>query len=1312
MKPINLKSSARLAGALLLGLAAAMTVRADYPSTILSQGPVGYWRLNDSGTVLPQPPAANIGSLGAAGNGTYVEAVRGVVGIPGASGNTAINLPFLVDGNRVRVPYSAQWSPSGSFSVELWEKPAQTNALACAAACVDFTVSTARNGWLLYQGDPTLATGGGWVFRQYGGASATSVTTAAAAVAIDTNAWYHIVGVFNGTTAFLYINGTLAASNTFTGPIHPNANTAIPLTFGARADGSAGYFSSTASFDEPAFYNTALSAARVLAHYQAGSNPLTANYSSVILADSPIGYWRLNEGADVTTPNLGSKGAVANASYIYNAQPGQPGPVSPTYPGFDPANKAPLFDGNSGSVSIPALNVNTNTVTITCWVKPTGSQIADSGIVFSRQGTTTSGLKMANYLGTEIAYDWNNSAETVPTFLNLAAGQWNFVALVVDPAKATVSVHDGSSFQTFTNFNQNLNQAFEGKTLIGQYSGATSNSVFNGSIDEVAIFNRALTLGEVYSEYGAALGNLPPLVLGDPQAPAGTVYVTDPLNLVVVAGGTPSLGYQWRKNTAPILGATNTSYSIGSLVVGDSGSYDCVITNFYGTATSQPASITVTPLSAPIINQNPVGRTNYAGGSIFLNVTTSGGAMHYFWLKNGTNIPGATASAFTITSAVGGDSGNYSVIVSNSIGTATSTTAAVSIIVPSAGSFAAAIVTDAPEAWWRLDEAPGSSVMADAMGRHDGTYNGVTLGVPGAIVTGGTNFAATFPGTGGNQGYADVPYSPALNTDTYSVEAWVKTADGVANQTPVSSESVNSSSPPYQGRGYRFDASSFNDGLWYSAFGLNDQYVSYVVKMGPVHPNQWSHLVMTYSPTTGQVFYNNGVRFPTSGGYANFVRNTTAHFLIGACLPNYGGLEEYWNGQVDEVAVYKTALTQAQVVAHYQAALYGTSTAPVFTLQPKSQVVQVGSTVTFTAKAEGTTPITVQWLKNGSPIVGQTNSTLTLANVYYTNGGSYQLGAANPVGTNSSTAAILTVEPANPAFANLTNGLVLHLKFDGDLVDATGRGNNGTAVGAPTFVAGKIGGSALHYSTAVSAPSGHGGTVTSSNFVTLGVRPDLQFGATTNFSVAYWVRLPAGYVGGDLPFFCNDAGSLGNTGYTFAPGYTNGTWAYSLNGLREGSFTAINDGQWHSLVHTFDRQGIATTYIDGADDDESFIANNQTLDTGLPTNIGQDNTGGYNEAGSADIDDIGVWTRVLSGYEALSIYSVGQTYGKSFDSYGPVTITLNHLANGNIEVIWLGGTLQSAPTLNGPWTAVGGASAPYFQFTPAGAGNVFYRVKL
>jgi hypothetical protein len=250
--------------------------------------------------------------------------------------------------------------------------------------------------------------------------------------------------------------------------------------------------------------------------------------------------------------------------------------------------------------------------------------------------------------------------------------------------------------------------------------------------------------------------------------------------------------------------------------------------------------------------------------------------------------------------------------------------------------------------------------------------------------------------------------------------------------------------------------------------------------------------------------------------------------------------------------------------------------------------------------------------------------------------------------------------------------LVLHLPFDNNLTDATGRGNNGTAihltagssnVSSATFVSGVLG-SGLHYASSF-------GATTNTDYVTLGVRPDLQFGSSVNFSVAYWIRLPAGYAGGDLPFFCDAVNSTFNGGFVFAPTYgslgtqgsgsTDGGWAVSVlnvanpaNGFAAyGDAGSINDGAWHHLVHTFDRaNGVAVTYLDGNaanyTPEAGSIATAGNIDTGRAAVIGQDPTGQYQETGSGDIDDLGVWRRSLTALEAASIYMAAVSNHLSF----------------------------------------------------------------
>src|SRR6185503_6100296 len=120
-------------------------------------------------------------------------------------------------------------------------------------------------------------------------------------------------------------------------------------------------------------------------------------------------------------------------------------------------------------------------------------------------------------------------------------------------------------------------QPFNGSTFIGGLA-----SRFNGTIDEVALFNRSLSIGEAYTEYATAVGGLGPQIFADPTAPANPLLGGDTLKLVVDAGGTPNLTYQWRKDSNPIGGATGSSYSIASLAPGDSGTYDVVINNSFG----------------------------------------------------------------------------------------------------------------------------------------------------------------------------------------------------------------------------------------------------------------------------------------------------------------------------------------------------------------------------------------------------------------------------------------------------------------------------------------------------------------------------------------------------------------------------------------------------------------------------------------------------------------------------------------------------------------------------------------------------------
>ena len=147
----------------------------------------------------------------------------------------------------------------------------------------------------------------------------------------------------------------------------------------------------------------------------------------------------------------------------------------------------------------------------------------------------------------------------------------------------------------------------------------------------------------------------------------------------VTASGT-GLSYQWRKNGNPISNATSASYTIPSVSGADAGQYDAIVSGACGTLSSNPATLTVrTPIT---ITSQPGPRATCLGTSTTFEVGATGDITGYQWRKNGTTIPGATASTLTLSNLTPDASGSYDVVVIGACGNATS--AAATLTVPTA----------------------------------------------------------------------------------------------------------------------------------------------------------------------------------------------------------------------------------------------------------------------------------------------------------------------------------------------------------------------------------------------------------------------------------------------------------------------------------------------------------------------------------------------------------------------------------------------------------------------------------------------------
>jgi hypothetical protein len=159
-----------------------------------------------------------------------------------------------------------------------------------------------------------------------------------------------------------------------------------------------------------------------------------------------------------------------------------------------------------------------------------------------------------------------------------------------------------------------------------------------------------------------------------------TVAVNASVSFTVVASGSPPLSYQWQRANTNLPGANSATLTILSAQLADAAAYRVIVTNEAGAVTSQEAILVV--LAPPTIGAQPQNQTAIAGNNVQFNVTASGTApLHYQWRFNGVDLNGQTDPQLTF-SVQPGSAGGYSVVVSNAVGSVTSSVAILTIVVP------------------------------------------------------------------------------------------------------------------------------------------------------------------------------------------------------------------------------------------------------------------------------------------------------------------------------------------------------------------------------------------------------------------------------------------------------------------------------------------------------------------------------------------------------------------------------------------------------------------------------------------------------
>ena len=497
--------------------------------------------------------------------------------------------------------------------------------------------------------------------------------------------------------------------------------TQIDLAWTAATDGVAvtGYWveqcqgagcSSFAQIATPTatgFNNTGLSAGtsysyRVRATDAAGN--LSA-YSSVATSSTPLGLaaaYAFNEGAGTTvadTSGNNNTGTLSGATWTAAGQ----------------FSNALGFNGSSASVDLgnPATLQLTGSVTISAWIKAAAFADADAAIVSKRTGSTNQGFELDTTVDTgprAIGFKLTDASGALMSRIGattLQVNQWYYVSGVYDAGAQTLDVYlngvldNGALTGTVTATQQNspLNVS------IGQRPGAAGYG-FNGIIDEVRIYHRALTQAEIQADKATPLDGTPlPPDTTPPSAPSGLSAIAGNGAEITLAWTAASdnvgvTGYQVERcqgagctSFAQIAAPAITSFNDSGLVTSTSYSYQVRAVDAAGNLGPYSNMASATTLDS-IPPSAPTGLTANAVSSTQINlawtvVTDDVGVIGYRLERcqgagctSFAQIATPAATSFIDTGLVASTSYSYRVLAFDAAGNLSAYSNAVSVTTP------------------------------------------------------------------------------------------------------------------------------------------------------------------------------------------------------------------------------------------------------------------------------------------------------------------------------------------------------------------------------------------------------------------------------------------------------------------------------------------------------------------------------------------------------------------------------------------------------------------------------------------------------
>ena len=683
--------------------------------------------------------------------------------------------------------------------------------------------------------------------------------------------------------------------------------------------------------------------------------------SATVTAPPPTGLvasYGLDAGSGATAVDQsgnGNNGTLTNATWA-GASAGRYG-------------NALSFNGTNASVSVPHSSslALSSALTIGAWIKPTSLTNNDWNTVLLKERpgyygwalyANTGSNRPSGNVYTSADHDLRGSAQ-------LPVGVWTYLT----------ATYDGTVLALYVNGTQVASSFISGAIIsstgaLKMGGNAIWSEYFNGLIDEVRVYNRALSAAQIQADMNASISS-PDTV--PPSAP-GTLTATGGLGQISLAWGpaTDNVGvvkYNVHRSTTPgftpttanrVAQPTGTNYIDAGLAA---GTYYYKVTaedaaGNVGSPGNEASGVAAADTTPPAVSiTSPTNGATVSGSvPVNANATDNGTVAGVQFKLDGANLGAEdTVAPYSIswdTFTAANGSHSLTALARDAAGNTTlSTGVPVTVQNLSPPGLVGA---------WAFDEGSGT-----AIGDQSGRGNNGTV-ANGTWVTGGKfNGAVSF---NGNNTSVTIPDSATLDLTTgMTLEAWVRPSFVGDWRTAVMKEQPG----------------NLVYGLYANVSGDRPATEIYVGGAGrllngtsTLPAGAWSHLAATYDGATARLYLNG----------AQVAQLTQAGSILTSNSPlRIGGNSvwgEYFNGLIDEVRVYNRALTTTELQSDMNRSITPDTTPPTVTVRTPangSSGIYVGGSATATF-SEAVNPGSIT---TSTFLLRDSANTLVPANVTY-----------------------------------------------------------------------------------------------------------------------------------------------------------------------------------------------------------------------------------------------------------------------------------------------------------------------------------------